>query len=454
MKEKMTRRSLLRTAAFVTAGAVLSACQPKVVEVEKEVTRIVEKEAAKPTEAPFEIVGWTVHGMDPDNEKARDYRETMLTLLHDKYPDATFKYQNMGWSEQLRQNFVAALMGGTEPDIIVGENYIKPYAAQGAFLPFDDKIAPIEDDLVYGTYAASVYGGKTYGVSQFTACFGFESNPNVVEKAGLDPEKVPETWSELVSQCATITEAGDGEYYGYTMQGPKGFLIGGILRFAVYAKTAQAALAEGEPPMPYFDNPKLEKVWKFYRDLLPYTPPGLVWNPNEGQVYTQLFEGKSAYQPCGAWHIGWAKDIGLENAKYWWIPIPDEGGQKATGVVGNVILSVVSRTEHPDAAMDFCMMALEDEPQELVWDAFNRFPTTRHMLESFKEKHAGDPRAMFADMLLNADLGVLPQWHTNPSKVWTVFDDDLFAKVLETDLPIDGIMAEAQEKALVAIEAK
>jgi ABC-type glycerol-3-phosphate transport system substrate-binding protein len=208
----------------------------------------------------------------------------------------------MGWDEELRQNLVTALLGGTPPDIIVGENYIQPYAEQNAFLPMDDLVADIKDDLIEGTYAAAVTGGRMYGISQVTGCFAFERNPNVIEKAGLDPTSPPTTWNELLEQAEMITRAGNGEYYGYTLQGPVGFLIGGILRFAVYSKTAGADLAT-EDVQPWFNNPKSEKVLTFLRELHRFTPPGLSFNPDEGQVYSQLFQGVSAMQICGSWHV-------------------------------------------------------------------------------------------------------------------------------------------------------
>src|SRR5205085_3742094 len=110
--------------------------------------------------------------------------------------------------------------------LIVGENYIQPYAIQGAFTSLDDAFADVKENMVPGTVAAAVYNGKTYGVSQFTGCFGFERNPNVIQQAGLDPDKPPRKWSELLEQAEAITKAGKDQYYGYTLQGPVGFLIG------------------------------------------------------------------------------------------------------------------------------------------------------------------------------------------------------------------------------------
>jgi len=451
MISKISRRQLLKLGALA-AGGLLASCAPKIVEVTKVVekvvkeTVVVEKAAAVPTAAPFVLELWSWGPMNPDNEPTKLYHDTMKKRFKDKYPLGDFKFRDMGWDEVLRQNLVTALLGGTPPDIIVGENFIQPYAEIGAFLPFDDVVADIKDNLIPGTYAAAVVKGKMYGVSYMTACFGFERNPNVIEKAGLDPDKPPETWSQLLEQAAAITKAGNGEYYGYTLQGPVGFLIGGILRFAVYHKVAKAEICKNDCTYPWYDNPGSERVLTLLRDLHKYTPPGLSFNPDEGQVYTQLFKGVSAYQICGAWHVKWAQDSGLTNAKYSWIPIPDQDGVKATGVVGNVILSVMSGTKQPQAALDLCKMALEDDIQDMIVTHQKWYPSTRSALKRWNDSTANEAEKMFIDMLLNADLGVLPQWRKEPNKLWTVYND-LITKLLQTNEPVKNLMAEAQQQA-------
>lgn len=49
----------------------------------------------------------------------------------------TVKLENHGWDEELRQNLVTALLAGTAPDVMVGENFFQQYAELGALVPID-----------------------------------------------------------------------------------------------------------------------------------------------------------------------------------------------------------------------------------------------------------------------------------------------------------------------------
>jgi multiple sugar transport system substrate-binding protein len=443
-----SRRRFLQTAGMVGAAAALAACAPA--PAGQPAAAPVGGEAAAPDAAAVELVGWTVQGFNPVDEQHQPYRDAVMDYVNERHPNTTFTWMDMGWDEVLRQNFVTALLGGTAPDLIVGENYIQPYARDGAFLPLDDVVADVRDNLIEGTIAAAMLDGNLYGVSKQTNCFGFERNPNVIEQAGLDPDNPPVTWSDLIAQAEQITAAGNGEYYGYTLQGPVGFLIGGILRFAVYHKTAQAELCQEDCTMPYFNNPASERVLTFLREIHRSAPPGLSFNPDEGEVYTQLFLNRSAYQVAGGWHVNWARETGLENARYSAIPIPDEDGVQATGVVGNVIVSVVSGTNNPEEATYFCRALVDDSVQRLVQPLLNTLPSTRSVLTELRGQ-VDEAYVMFIDQLLTADLGVLPQWPSNPQLVWAAYNN-LITQLLTTEQPVQTLMEQAQAEAEAGIE--
>ncbi len=449
MVSKISRRQLLKLGAFA-AGGLLAGCAPKVVEVTKVVekvvkeTVVVEKEAPTAAPTPFDLVHWAEGYLYSEAEPHKKYQEAVRNRFKELYPLANIKWENRGWDEQLRQNLVTALLAGTGPDIIVGENFFQQYADLGAMAEVTDAIQDIKDNLIPGTYAAAVTKGKVYGINQFTGIFGFERNPNVIEKAGLDPTKPPTTWDELLEHCEIITKAGKGEFYGYTLQGPVGFSVGGIFRVAVYMKQADADMCKDDCTYPFFNNPKAEQVHVFLRKINKFTPPGLTFNPDEGQVYSQLFKGVTAYQICGSWHVKWAKDSGLQNAMYSAIPIP-QGGKKASIVVGNVINGVLSTSKHIPEATALCKVFTEDEIQDLVYPLLGRLPSTRSALTRLRPK-ATEADQAFIDDLLTADLGILPQWRKEPNKLWQIYNE-LLQGVLATEDDIKKLMDKAQQDA-------
>ena len=487
MPSKISRRQLLKLGAIASAG-VLAACAPKVVEkivekevtkivkevvketiivegtpqvVEKEVTKIVKEtvvvekvaEAPEPVRGPIDLMAWSLGPMNPDVAAWKGYQDTVHEIMEDKLPGVTLTFRDMGWDEVLRQNLVTALLGGTAPDIINGESFIQPYAQIGAHLPLDDAMteAGIMDNLIPGTYANSVTGGKMYGISVMTGVFAFESNPNVVEQAGLDPSEWPKTWSQLLERCAAITKAGKDEYYGYTLQGPVGFLVGGIMRYCVFANCAGVTMCENDCRDPYFDDPELERVLAFLREINRHTPPGLTFNPDEGQVYQQLHMGISAYQIGANWHSTWAKEHGVWDViQYGMIPMADQGGMNASLTVGNLLVLAMSGTKYPVEAIDFIKILTMDEVTDYIYTASGgRSPSTysglKRALPKIEPQHK-----IFFEILQQADIGAMPQWPKATDRVWAAVNE-MMMKLFTTEDPIPPLQAEAQAAAEKAI---
>lgn len=401
------------------------------------------------SEEPVELVIWseffTHDAITMDPEGAGRYGTYLIEKFEEEHPGVTVRLEYHGWDETLRQNLFNALLAGTPPDIVVGENFFQQYAELGALVPLDDVVADIQDDLIPGTYKAAEYDGHIYGVSAFTGIFAFERNCEVIEKAGLDCDNPPETWDELLTEAALITEAGDDEYYGYTLQGPVETSVGGLFRIAAYLAQAGAPLCQDECTRPYFNNPDAEPVLEFIREIYQSTPPGLAFNPHEGQVYEQLFKGLSAYQIAGSWHPGWAKDTGCEDCRYSAIPVP-EGGQPASMIVGNVIYAVLQQSKHPEIAAEWVKFVAREDVQELVYPSLGRLPSTRTALIALSPDVDPDIQVFIDQLLNNSELEILPQWRQDPEILWGIYNE-MLTKVLTTDRPIPEIMNEAQLKA-------
>lgn len=151
-------------------------------------------------------------GLELDNYITQTFQE--------RHPDLNIVITDQGWDEALRQNSQNAILMRRPPDVVIGENYFRAFAAEGEPLALDDIPAKYADDIVPATYAGAVYEGSVYAIPMFTGVFAFERNCLVIESVGLDCDKPPQYWDELLTEAAAITDTGAGDYYGYTLQGP------------------------------------------------------------------------------------------------------------------------------------------------------------------------------------------------------------------------------------------
>jgi ABC-type glycerol-3-phosphate transport system substrate-binding protein len=360
-----------------------------------------------------------------------------------RHPELQIVITDQGWDEALRQNLQNAILMGRPPDVVIGENYFRAFAAEGELLPLDDLVAKYADDIIPATYAGATYAGSVYAIPMFTGIFAFERNCSVIEAAGLDCDQPPQYWDDLLTEAAAIRDAGAGEYFGYTLQGPGGTAVGAAFRIAVYLAQHDALPCADEAcTIPQFDDPAAIPVYEMLREIVTYAPPGLIDNTNETQVYEALFRGRSAFQIAGSWHVGWAKSAGCDSCRYSAIPIPREG-HSANLLVGNVLFGAPSKGRYPELAKEWLDLLLSSEVQERVFTQLGRLPVRRSVLADIQT--TVDPTtATFIDELLNNEnIMLLPQWENHPKETWAIYND-LLTAVLKTDRPIAEIMDEAQ----------
>lgn len=414
------------------------------------VTPTVPDSAAAAGEGPIELVVWaewnTQDTMITDPDGAGRYGKYIKEQFEREHPGVTVRIEYQGWDEALRQNLFNALLAGTPPDVVVGENYFQFFAELGALVPLDDRLADELDNLIPGTYRAAEYQGSIYGVSAFTGVFSLERNCTVIEQAGLDCDAPPQSWDELLAQVQTITEQGAGDYYGYTLQGPGGTSVGAVFRLAVFLAQLDAALCEDpDCTYPYFNNPRAVPVMEFIRALNQSTPPGLTFNPHEGQVYEAMYQGLTAYQIGGSWHPGWAVSAGCEDCRYSAVPVPADG-HPASVVVGNVIYAALQQGRHPELGAEFVEFLVRDDVQNMVYPALGRLPSTRSALTALRATVDPATQTFIDELLNNPTLTILPQWRKDPQALWSIYNDMLH-DVLATDRPVEEIMNEAQAAA-------
>ena len=252
---KVSRRQLLKWAGIGTAGALLAACQPQIVEVEKEVTKVVEvtkivKEVVKETvmvagtpkvvereitkivkeevekvvtatpAPPKEIemlftCGWGA-GMHGDSNV------TLGDMYMERNPHAKLEVlpgTNMN-------KVLTMIAGGTPPDVF--HNYYCNMAQlgyQGTVIPIvpyiDASVPAAYDNFGEWEWYLAYRAGQLYAVpyKAWNSRGALAWNGRLLERAGLDPDTSPKTVEEFLDMAVKATvfdDAGNIDVLGWS----------------------------------------------------------------------------------------------------------------------------------------------------------------------------------------------------------------------------------------------
>jgi len=343
MNKLYTRRVLLRSSAAIGASmaATLAGCQPKVVEVEKvvtqEVERVVEKEVTKIVAGTPQVVKETVvveksvampagmsgsftllwWGGEPTPSKP-DYFGDAVTMYKQVQPEVDIEVSRVPWescADWIRTNQAA----GTLTDVVMWyENPTTEQEATGtspwlAFDPFLELNTPYSsssrwrDDINEKLIGSSFYNGlqNQYGVPESYGCSGWVYNKRLFEQAGLDPNKPPDTWADLIEVCEHFSKQKDAlgiaapmgnavvvERQGGSLDWPVRLLFdvvayqpwnritGGSDRFPTYDERLQA-FYDGTAS---YCQEEIEHMWNMIKQLVSYWPEGALGMAYEDQV--------------------------------------------------------------------------------------------------------------------------------------------------------------------------
>ena len=192
MSEKMTRRELLRFAGLGASVGLLAACQPVVVketvvvkeavEVEKEVTRVVEKvvekEAPKAAELKAKLVWDTFRGQPT----AFKWNEERILSFKDKFPNIEIEFRPSPGSQQgMYGRYMTLIAAGDLGDLVSfdpGLYHLRRAVNAGIIMPLEDLMQADGLDLTewfdvfiqMQTYQGHVWGLPSWGWAGYD-CF-------------------------------------------------------------------------------------------------------------------------------------------------------------------------------------------------------------------------------------------------------------------------------------------
>ena len=304
--------------------------------------------SAPASAAPAQITIW--HYWDGANADTFDAMVKEYATAHPETTITTSMVPNADFLTKLR----ASATSNTLPDIAIGDlvwvpqiNQIGTLADLKGLLP-SDVISDINPALTsFGTI-----DGKQVSVPVSANNLAYMYNKTLFKQAGLDPEKPPTTWEELMTDAKQIKEkTGKPGYDLFTQAGDNG--EGLTWNFQVNLWQAGGEFLNSDNTAAAFNTPQGKKALQFWVDLITSgaSPYGKWGEFEKGQ-------GGSAQE--GSWMVGiWAPDppfdFGVAKAPY-----PSDG-KPATNLGGEQAMVFNNSDANAKAAADFLAWFLAPE---------------------------------------------------------------------------------------------
>ncbi|MBX3119794.1 MAG: extracellular solute-binding protein [Fimbriimonadaceae bacterium] len=149
--------------------------------------------------------------------------EAVVREFERRNPDVKLVVTTMGAGGMNPQKLMTAIVGKVPPDVIAQDRFtLADWASRGAFQPLDELIArdagkdpltPTPDQFYTPAWDEAKYDGKIYGIPTEADNRILYYNKEIFRKkakelraAGLDPDRAPRTWSEILAYSKVLTE--------------------------------------------------------------------------------------------------------------------------------------------------------------------------------------------------------------------------------------------------------
>lgn len=315
-----------------------------------------EQEAAAP-EGPVTIDWWTHQRHDLE----------YVQMMVEKYNEMQDEIQVVltSHTEGMNEAVNLAFEAGEAPDTVSIVPNANDYIELGRVLPIEDylneeQIAKFED---YRIPNVNTWDGKFYTLPNVGFTFRLVYNKELFEAAGLDPNRPPQTYDEVIDYAAKITE------YGATQEPKKyGFMLPTKETWIWWQYADQLAAVAGNwhydftnGKYQYVEHAPILEMYLTMKEDGSLFPGGLQLNNDPARA--QFSEGNVGMMTAASWDVGVFND--QFPAKIDWgvahLPTPtgERGGMGQMG--GGTSFWLTSAAEYPDLAAEWLYFMVDDE---------------------------------------------------------------------------------------------
>lgn len=228
------------------------------------------------------------------------------------------------WADAPSQ-LMTSIMGGTPPDLIMcNPGMLAQFRGLGAFADLTDRVSKeFLDSLLPGALPIITRpDGRIDGMPQEGTTYTLFYRKDLFEQAGLDPNKLPSTWEELIETGKKLTRDtnGDGKIDQYGFGWPVAANNANIYWINwMYQAGSPVSVFEDGKWVSKLNGPEALSGTQFMADLVrthKISPPNVVEYDWEGAA-NAFVSGEIAMMHNGAWVVSAVKKKGPELEGKW-----------------------------------------------------------------------------------------------------------------------------------------
>lgn len=347
------------------------------------------------------------------------------------------------WAQKLK----AAQAAGKAPDVLT-MNYsnLAPSAKQGQILALNDYMdQSLFDDLYDNVKGFVTVDGKYYAypklVEPSTVLY---YRKDLFEAAGLDPNKPPVTWAEMIEYGKLLTKNG---IYGVSTAQTAGDL--GWSSWGLQFNSAGHLPLSDDWSKADLVNDGYKQLLNFYKTLY---KEGIMPKQQLAAYAdaTPFGQGKTAMQVSGSWSIGlFRNDYKDMLDKIGVAPMPSIDGDqtKTTATLGGWTLVVDGKSKHPKEAAEYIGWLLGGDPNIMIeffkTSQFSKFSPRKSVDEAMNQ----DPDAKNDEWRKLISEKIIPYSEAEPVYPWDIsmFFSTAIEKAMKGE-DVDKALATAEKE--------
>lgn len=291
------------------------------------------------------------------SENVQKVYEELIAAYEAEHPNIKIEYEQIGYGEELETKLNTMYASGMAPDIVRAPiSTIAERASRGQYANLNEYIENWDekDNVIPTAYDVASYKGDKYGIAiSMEANFLFYRK-DMFEEAGLDPNKAPENWDELLEYAEKLTVR-DGDMV--TRAGLAIPTSAGHSTLIPFARQNGADLVDVENDVPTFNDKKTAEALEY---LSEYSEKNLLIpfinnkddNPFDTGKAAMRYGDINAYIALKSKGVDWLDEVAFAKGI---------GKEKISSFGGCQIMFMSEESKHKEAAWDFIQYLFEDE---------------------------------------------------------------------------------------------